>query len=145
MRRWSDIAILTFAWLAAGSLARPEDKALPPPAKGPLTLHVLNTTTGKPAVGVSVRLERQADQRWVELGKGRTDANGRLGGLYPPDQRLQAGVYRLVFETGAYFHAQGQKTFFPRVEVVFEVDREDEHYHVPLLLSPFAYSTYRGS
>jgi 5-hydroxyisourate hydrolase len=144
MKRWSDVTLLVFTWLASSSLACPEDKTLPVPKKGPLTLHVLNTATGKPAVGVEVRLERQSDKSWVELRKGKTNENGRLD-LSPDDNRLQVGVYRLVFETGAYFRAQGQKTFFPRVEVVFEVDNPDEHYHVPLLLSPFSYSTYRGS
>ena len=145
MMRWTVRTLLTLAWLMAGSLGHPDDKTLPAPKKGRLTVHVLNTSIGKPAVGVDVRLGRQSDKGWVELRKGKTDENGRLGDLYPEDKRLEVGVYRLVFETGAYFRARGEKTFFPRVEVVFEVDKEEEHYHVPLLLSPFGYSTYRGS
>jgi 5-hydroxyisourate hydrolase len=78
------------------------------------------------------------------LGRANTDASGRADDLYPRDKPLQAGSYRLVFDTGAYFKRQGVKTFFPRVEVVFEVEKTDEHYHVPLLLSPYGYSTYRG-
>jgi 5-hydroxyisourate hydrolase len=146
MMRWSVRILLSLACLTGGSVGlRGDDKPVPPRQNGPLTIHVLNTGIGKPAIGVAVTLERQSAKSWVELGKGTTDENGRLGTLYPEDKRLEVGVYRLVFETGSYFRAQGQKTFFPQVEVVFEVEKADERYHVPLLLSPFAYSTYRGS
>ncbi|HKI37421.1 MAG TPA: hydroxyisourate hydrolase [Gemmataceae bacterium] len=134
-----------FAWLLLGPVLMAEPKAPPPARKRPVTTHVLNTASGKPGAGVSVTLQRQADNGWEEVGKGRTDDDGRAGDLYPADKPLAAGVYRLVFETGAYFKAQGQKTFFPRVEIIFQVEKVDEHYHVPLLLSPFGYTTYRGS
>jgi 5-hydroxyisourate hydrolase len=106
-----------------------------------VTTHVLDTARGRPGAGVAVRLE-SVDRRDV-VGAGVTDADGRLGDLGP--EALDAGSYRLVFDTAAYFEAQGAAGFFPVVEIVFTIGDRDEHYHVPLLLSPFAYSTYRGS
>lgn len=117
-----------------------------PPAKPtPISTHVLNTASGKPAAGVAIVLQYQAGKNWEELGRGLTDLQGRAADLYPAKKPLQAGTYRLVYETGVYFKGQGTKTFFPQVEIIFEVEMTDEHYHVPLLLSPFGYSTYRGS
>ncbi len=116
-----------------------------PAGKASLSTHVLNTTSGKPAVGLAVALQRLAGKEWEELGRGLTDRQGRTTGLCPAGKSLVAGTYRLVFETGDYFRGLGSKTFFPRVELIFEIDKNDEHYHVPLLLSPFGYSTYRGS
>jgi 5-hydroxyisourate hydrolase len=100
-----------------------------------LSTHVLDATTGRPAAGVAVRLEH-ADGGAV--AEGTTDADGRVAKLAPD---LAAGTYRLVFDTGDYF----PDTFYPQVVVTFRVDGPEQHYHVPLLLSPFAYSTYRGS
>lgn len=110
-----------------------------------ISTHVLNTTTGKPAAGVAVTLQRQAAKEWEELSRRQTDAQGRVADLYPAAKALEAGTYRLLFETGDYFKGQGVKTFFPRVEILFQIENADEHYHVPLLVSPFGYSTYRGS
>ncbi|GAA6526941.1 hydroxyisourate hydrolase [Intrasporangium sp. DVR] len=107
-----------------------------------VTTHVLDTALGRPARGVPVRLELLADPAEV-LASAVTDADGRVADLGP--DRLAAGAYRLVFDTAAYFEASGQDGFFPEVSVVFTVAAPDEHHHVPLLLSPFAYSTYRGS
>jgi 5-hydroxyisourate hydrolase len=110
-----------------------------------VTTHVLDTSAGRPAAGVRVALDaldRQAG--WRRLGDGATGENGRLEGLVP-EGRLQAGTHRLVFETGAWFAARGLATFYPEVSVVFEVTDPTGHFHVPLLLSPFGYSTYRGS
>jgi 5-hydroxyisourate hydrolase len=120
----------------------PGDRHLPSPATpmSPITTHVLDTARGRPADGVPVRLEHGGRV----LGAGATDADGRLRDLLPPGTRLEAGEYRLVFETGAYLRAEGAAGFYPRVAVDFVV-AEGEHYHVPLLLSPFGYSTYRGS
>jgi 5-hydroxyisourate hydrolase len=112
--------------------------------RSPISIHVLNTTSGKAAAGIAVGLARRSGEGWEEMGRARTDADGRADALYPREKPLQAGTYRLVYETGAYFKAQGIKTFYPRVEVVFEAEKTDEHYHVPLLLSPYGYSTYRG-
>jgi 2-oxo-4-hydroxy-4-carboxy-5-ureidoimidazoline decarboxylase len=110
-----------------------------------LTTHVLDTSLGRPARDVAVRLERREADAWVELGRARTDQDGRCRGLLPQGVALQASVYRLVFGSGAYFAARGQPSFYPEVSVVFEVSEPTQHHHVPLLLSPFAYSTYRGS
>ncbi|MFE9578964.1 hydroxyisourate hydrolase [Nocardia sp. NPDC006044] len=102
-----------------------------------LSTHVLDAMRGAPARDVAVTLYRGAEQ----LDSGATDADGRIGAL---GGALPAGVYRLVFATGPYFTAQQVDTFYPEVSVSFEVT-EERHYHVPLLLSPFAFSTYRGS
>jgi len=111
-----------------------------------ITTHVLDTSRGRPAAGVPVTLEVQsADGAWKALGSGTTDADGRLRNLFPSGAALAAGTYRLTFDTAAYFRAQSAESFYPRVEVVFTVRDASQHYHVPLLLSPFGYSTYRGS
>ena len=111
-----------------------------------ITTHVLDTALGRPAVGVPVRLERvAADGRLEVLGQGATDDDGRLRDLAPPGPALVPGAYRLVFDTGAYFRAQELEGFYPQVSIDFEVRDGLEHHHVPLLLAPFGYSTYRGS
>jgi 5-hydroxyisourate hydrolase len=108
-----------------------------------LTTHVLDATTGRPAAEMTVELAVRTDNtdNWVHLRSGVTDADGRLklGDL------SAAGSYRLTFGTGPWFGARGAESFYPEVAVTFEVTAPAEHYHVPLLLSPFAYSTYRGS
>jgi 5-hydroxyisourate hydrolase len=109
-----------------------------------LTSHVLDVSLGRPARGVPLRLEVLEGANWRSLGAGVTDADGRAGDLLA-SAPLEARTYRLTFETGAYFAATGRRSFYPRVEVTFEVAAPAEHHHVPLLLSPFGYSTYRGS
>jgi 5-hydroxyisourate hydrolase len=95
---------------------------------------------------VPVVLERNAEgDAWRPVGRGETDADGRLRTLLSEDVPLSAGAYRLLFDTGHYFAAAGIRTFYPQVIVVFEVIGDQAHYHVPLLLSPFGYTTYRGS
>jgi len=106
-----------------------------------ITTHVLDTARGRPAAGVPVRLERDGRA----LGTGTTDEDGRLRGLLPAGGPLAPGIYRLVFDTGAYFLAQGTEGFYPHVAIDFQVRDGTRHHHVPLLLSPFGYSTYRGS
>jgi 5-hydroxyisourate hydrolase len=111
-----------------------------------LSTHVLDATTGRPAAGVQVRLERGGHEGWMPADQGQTDADGRLrlagqGGAADFDP----GVYRITFGTGEYFTARGSASFYPEVTITFEMTARDEHYHVPLLLSPYAYSTYRGS
>jgi 5-hydroxyisourate hydrolase len=111
-----------------------------------LSTHVLDATTGRPAAGVQVRLERGDDVGWMPAGRGQTGADGRLrlsgdGGAAD----FEPGVYRITFASGAYFLARGSASFYPEVTITFEMTAPGEHYHVPLLLSPFAYSTYRGS
>ena len=110
-------------------------------ARSHVTSHVLDSTTGRPAAGVGLRLEGRADAGWTLLGEAVTDADGRASQLGP--EALAAGVYRVVFDTAAYFG--DRPTFYPEVVIVFELAATGEHYHIPLLLSPFAYSTYRGS
>ncbi len=106
-----------------------------------LSTHVLDATTGRPAAGVRVRLEGAGDRGWAPAAEGTTGPDGRLRLPGEPEP----GVYRLTFASGAYFQGCGSATFYPEVTVTFEVTARGEHYHVPLLLSPFAYSTYRGS
>lgn len=103
-----------------------------------LSTHVLDATTGKPAVGVVVTLTAAG----TTVASGLTDADGRVAGL---GEDLAAGVYRLHFDTGAYFAAEGISGFYPEVVIAFEITDLTGHYHVPLLLSPYSYSTYRGS
>jgi 5-hydroxyisourate hydrolase len=109
-----------------------------------ITTHVLDTATGRPAAGVPVILEIQKARAWRELSRGATDSDGRLRHLLAPGSLVE-GIYRLTFETREYFEARKVAAIFPEVNIVFEVKDATEHYHIPLLLSPFGYSTYRGS
>ena len=108
-----------------------------------VTTHVLDTSLGRPAAGVLVRLEHLAGGAPSPVAEARTDVDGRVPELGPDG--LQPGTYRVVFGTGAYFARSGQRTFYPEAAVTFLVEEAGGHYHVPLVLSPFAYSTYRGS
>lgn len=111
-----------------------------------ITTHVLDLSLGKPAKAMPVQLEvHRADRGWVVLAERRTDQDGRVGDLVAAGAALDAGHYRLTFETFEYFRARGETTFFPEVQIVFEIRDPAQHYHVPLLLSAFGYSTYRGS
>ena len=108
-----------------------------------VTTHILDTGAGRPAAGVAVVLYARDGEGWNLVASGTTDADGRAKDLGP--ELLPAGTYRLNFATGDYYEGLGTATFFPEVDLVFAVSDAGEHYHVPLLLSPFAYSTYRGS
>jgi 5-hydroxyisourate hydrolase len=109
-----------------------------------VTTHVLDTAQGRPAAGVTVSLARLSDTGPTELARTRTDDDGRAANLGPDE--LPPGRYRLVFDTGAYLAGAGAPApFFPEVAITFTIDRTPAHYHVPLLLSPFGYTTYRGS
>ena len=110
-----------------------------------ITTHILDVSAGCPARGVPVTLERQTTTGWEIIGKGATDEDGRLRDLLDSEAVLQAGNYRLTFDTGNYFAQQQIEGFYPQVTVAFAVLDAAQHYHVPLLLSPFGYSTYRGS
>jgi 5-hydroxyisourate hydrolase len=110
----------------------------------PITTHILDTARGCPAEGVAVILEELAGEGFRVIGCGSTDTSGRLRSLLEPGS-LRQETYRLRFETGAYFDRQGIASFYPHVDVVFVVRDAKQHYHVPLLLSPYGYSTYRGS
>jgi 5-hydroxyisourate hydrolase len=106
-----------------------------------LSTHVLDATAGTPAAGVAVRVESRVDGVWQPFATGVTDADGRIRELGDPS----AGVHRITFDTGEHFDRQGVVAFYPEVTVTFEVRDAAAHHHVPLLLSPFAFSTYRGS
>jgi 5-hydroxyisourate hydrolase len=110
-----------------------------------ITTHVLDTAQGRPAAGVPVTLEARSGDGWRLLGRAATDGDGRARQILPAGTALVPGTYRLTFDTGAYFRDLGREGFYPEAAIVFEVRDAAEHYHVPLLLSPFGYSTYRGS
>ena len=110
-----------------------------------ITTHILDISTGVPARGVSVTLERETAEGWEIIGRGATDADGRLRDLLDADFDFETGNFRLTFEVGNYFAQKEIESFYPRVTVAFTVTDASQHYHVPLLLSPFGYSTYRGS
>lgn len=110
-----------------------------------ISTHVLDVSAGRPAAGVAVILEvSSGGSAWAEKGRGVTDGEGRLKDLSVGGQ-LQPGTCRLTFDTGAYFAAQNVKGLYPQVMIVFEMKNVTEDYHIPLLLSPYGYSTYRGS
>jgi 5-hydroxyisourate hydrolase len=109
-----------------------------------LTTHILDTTKGKPAQGVTIVLFCQEKDIWKQLVTSITNADGRIPNLLNKDVILEPGTYKLKFETKEYFEKQGVQTFYPFVEITFTI-MGNEHYHVPLLLTPFGYSTYRGS
>ena len=109
-----------------------------------ITTHVLDLSNGKPAAGIRVTLARVDDSARVPIGAGVTDPDGRLRDV-APQASIGAGTFELTFETGAYFRARGVEAFHPRVTVVVEIADATQHYHVPLLVSPFGYTTYRGS
>lgn len=109
-----------------------------------ISTHVLDTARGRPAAGVAVTLSVQQPRGWTELSRGATDADGRIATLLPAAPPAAGATFRLRFEVGEYFAARGEAAFYPYVEVVF-TPQDDGHYHVPLLVSPFGYSTYRGS
>jgi 5-hydroxyisourate hydrolase len=112
---------------------------------GSISTHVLDVARGRPARGVPVKLETAGTSTCEVLANATTDDNGRVAALLPAGRSLAAGLYRLTFDTSAYFREQNVDGFFPEVAILFEVHDAGQHYHVPLLLSPFGYSTYRGS
>jgi 5-hydroxyisourate hydrolase len=109
-----------------------------------LTTHILDTTKGRPAAGVTIVLYEPAGDDWREIARGATNADGRIPDLLPPDKILATGAYKLKFLTQEYFERDGTAHFYPFVEICFTV-ADAAHYHVPLLLNPFGFSTYRGS
>lgn len=109
-----------------------------------LTTHILDTTKGRPASGVRLSLYRQNEEEWKEIGLGTTNPDGRVMSLLNKDAFLEPGIYKMRFETGEYFNKEGIESFYPFVEIIFNITTK-EHYHIPLLISPHGYSTYRGS
>ena len=110
-----------------------------------ITTHVLDTAAGRPAAGVGVRLDNHDGIRWLPIGEGKTNNDGRVAALVAAEVQLPPGKYRLIFDIGAYFAARQIETFYPRAVVEFLAGDQFAHYHVPLLVSPYGYSTYRGS
>ncbi len=110
-----------------------------------ITTHVLDTAKGRPGSGIHIVLEHRNMDQWDELASGQTNFDGRLSDLLQEGFHLLEGVYRLTFDTKSYFDSQGEHGFYPNVTIAFEVKDPTQHYHVPLLISPFGYSTYRGS
>ena len=111
-----------------------------------ITTHVLDISIGRPAAGVLVKLDRQTpDGQWEPIGSQKTDDDGRARDLVPESESLSAGAYRLTFEVGMYFVDREVDGFYHEVTIAFRVTDASQHHHVPLLLSPFGYSTYRGS
>jgi 5-hydroxyisourate hydrolase len=111
-----------------------------------ISTHILDMVHGRPAKGVRVRLEKQhAAADWRLLTRAQTDGDGRCAQLLPEGEDLSAGIYRLIFETGSYFAQQKVDALYPAVEVTFQVREGESHFHLPLLLSPHGYTTYRGS
>lgn len=112
--------------------------------RSPITTHVLDVSLGKPAAKLLCKLRMlNSENKWEKVAQGMTNQDGRIENLI--SGALKKGTYRLEFMTGAYFQNRKVDTFYPSVTVIFEVADPKEHYHVPLLLSPYGYSTYRGS
>jgi len=109
-----------------------------------ITTHILDTTKGKPANDITIVLYYGENNEWTEITRGKTNNDGRISDLLPKEKILEAGIYKMRFETKDYFDKERIPTFYPYVEIVFDI-RSTEHYHIPLLLNPFGYSTYRGS
>ncbi|HEX8327749.1 MAG TPA: hydroxyisourate hydrolase [Hymenobacter sp.] len=109
-----------------------------------ITTHILDTTKGKPAAGVTIALLQQAGDTWQEIARGVTNNDGRIANLLAKETRLKSGIYKMKFFTQEYFAQDNTANFYPVVEIIFDV-ATTEHYHVPLLLNPFGYATYRGS
>ena len=110
----------------------------------PITTHILDTSKGLPAKGMNVVLYQQENNNWKEVGKGTTNDDGRATDLLQGETQISFGVYKLKFDTKSYFEELSVQAFYPFVEIVFEV-KDHRHHHVPLLLNPYGYSTYRGS
>ena len=108
-----------------------------------LTTHILDTTQGRPAPGVTVILYQGENDEWTEIARGVTNPDGRIADLVK-DKKLEHCIHKLRFETKDYFDRMQVRTFYPYVEIIFDITTQ-EHYHIPLLLNPFGYSTYRGS
>lgn len=109
-----------------------------------ITTHILDTTLGRPAAGVTIVLYEKSGPDWLEVARGVTNQDGRIPNLLNQELLLPLGVYRMNFDVQSYFEQLGVESFYPTVDIVFTI-KTQEHYHVPLLLNPFGYSTYRGS
>ncbi|KAK4326032.1 hypothetical protein Pmani_003409 [Petrolisthes manimaculis] len=113
-------------------------------AGNPLTSHVLDTALGRPAANMKISLYKLDNSSWQHLVTKVTNDDGRAGQFLSQEDFTQ-GTYKMFFNTGDYFQQLNTKGFYPHVEIVFVIEKPEEHYHIPLLLSPYGYSTYRGS
>ena len=114
-------------------------------AQNPLSVHVLNLENGLPSPNVEVTLEAQKNGKWVQISQGKTNEQGRITALFPENTNFDNALYKVTFKTGEWFKKNNQNSFFPEVPVIFQTDGSVKHYHIPLLLSPYGYSTYRGN
>nr|WP_315394717.1 hydroxyisourate hydrolase [uncultured Sphingobacterium sp.] len=131
------LIVLVFIGIVQVSLAQE--------TKFQLSSHILDITTGKPATNVKITLSKMnKNQSWTMIEEKNTDSNGRIKDFLKQDGKDNTGIYKLTFHTSSYFKSLGNKSFYPFIEVVFELV-DNEHYHVPITLSPFGYSTYRGN
>lgn len=133
-----------FKQLCAGALLA-SLSSLALAAGNPLSVHVLNLENGLPSPDVEVTLEKQSGNAWQALSSATTNEQGRITALFPEGKDLEKGTYRVTFKTGEWFAEHKTSTFFPEVPVIFTADGSVPHYHIPLLLSPYGYSTYRGN
>ena len=111
-------------------------------SKSPITTHILDTSTGKPAANVAVKLFKLTNNEWVQLTQGKTDTDGRITGWL--NTEVEFATYKLVFDLDSYYQNQTTPAFYPEAQITFRL-QDTKHHHIPLLLSPFGYSTYRGS
>lgn len=111
----------------------------------PLSVHVLNLVNGLPSAEMAVTLEKRDGEQWTLLNTGVTNEQGRIAELFPKDAEMAKGAYRVTFKTGKWFAEHNSKSFFPEIPVIFTADGSVPHYHIPLLLSQYGYSTYRGN
>ena len=110
-----------------------------------ISTHILDTTIGRPATGVSVALSRMSDGAWHSIATTVTDSDGRCKDLLPPTEPSKSGTYRIHFETSTYYAQHYQQGLYPYIEIVFDIRNTEQHYHIPLLLTANGYTTYRGS
>ncbi|MEG1053944.1 MAG: hydroxyisourate hydrolase [Janthinobacterium sp.] len=136
---------MTYLKKTAAALAFASLSSLALAAANPLSVHILDLQSGQPTAGVTVTLEQKQGTDWKQLSSAVTNAQGRIAAMYPAGTPMQAGDYRIVFQTGEHYARLKQETFFPEIPVQFHVGKTDQHYHIPLLLSPFGFSTYRGN
>ncbi|KAI8997219.1 hydroxyisourate hydrolase [Pilobolus umbonatus] len=113
--------------------------------KSPVTCHVLIASKGIPGIGIDVKIEKLEQNEFTLLSTSQTNSDGRCPTLLPDGYKAEKGIYRVTFNTREYFTGIGERCFYPYVQIVFELTNPEEHYHIPLLISPYSYTTYRGS
>jgi hydroxyisourate hydrolase len=113
-------------------------------SKSPITTHILDTSTGKPAVNVTVSLYKHVNEQWTLLTQGKTNSDGRITDWLSAQSNIDFATYKLIFDLDSYYQDQSTPAFYPEASIVFRL-QDTKHHHIPLLLSPFGFSTYRGS